>query len=189
LERTIPLMHETEERVPSTPYLSRLWLGGLFGLGCLVAGVVIGRAFFPLEVPKPFVVEKEKRVEVPVERIVEKRVEVPVDRIVEKRVEVPVDRIIEKRVEVPVEVIKYVDRMVPVEKIVYRDRLEPVAPPVTAWDKVTQGLSEDEVRQLLGEPRRIEPGESSYWYYGDEYFVKIIIFIDGKVDWWSQGRK
>ena len=60
-------MHETEERVPSTPYRSRLWLGGLFGLGCLVAGVVIGRAFFPLEVPKPFIVEKEKRVEVPFE--------------------------------------------------------------------------------------------------------------------------
>ena len=111
-------MHENEETVPPNPYRLRLWVGGLFGLGCLVAGVVIGRAFFPLEVPKPFVVEKEERVEVPVERIVEKRVEVPVERIVEKRVEVPVDRIIEKRVEVPVEVIKYVDRMVPVEKIV-----------------------------------------------------------------------
>jgi hypothetical protein len=53
-----------------------------------------------LEIPRPFIVEKEKRVEVPFERIVEKRVPFEVikyvDRIVEKRVEVPV----EKRVEV-----------------------------------------------------------------------------------------
>jgi predicted flap endonuclease-1-like 5' DNA nuclease len=52
----------------------------------------------------------EKRVEVPVDRIVEKivekRVEVPVDRIVEKIVEkrVPVDRIVEKIVEKKVQV-------------------------------------------------------------------------------------
>ena len=70
----------------------------MIGLLCLLAGIVLGRAFFPLEVSKPFILEEEKRVEVPVERIVE------------------------KRVEVPVEVIKYLDRMVPVEKIVYPDR-------------------------------------------------------------------
>ncbi len=50
----------------------------------------------------------EKRVEVPVEKIVEKivekRVEVPVEKIIEKRVEVPVDRIVEKIVEKRVEV-------------------------------------------------------------------------------------
>jgi predicted flap endonuclease-1-like 5' DNA nuclease len=63
-----------------------------------------------VEVPVDRIVEKivEKRVEVPVEKIVEKRVEVPVDRIVEKivekRVEVPVDRIVEKVVEKRVEV-------------------------------------------------------------------------------------
>ena len=183
-------MHENEETVPPNPYRLRLWVGGLFGLGCLVAGGVIGRAFFPLEVPKPFVVEKEERVEVPVERIVEKRVEVPVERIVEKRVEVPVDRIIEKRVEVPVEVIKYVDRMVPVEKIVYRDRVPSVSAPQvpSAWSNITRGMSEREIRGLIGEPRRIEPGEPSYWYYGDDYFVRVVKFIDGRVDWWSQGR-
>lgn len=171
-------MHENEERVPPAPYRLRLWVGGLFGLGCLVAGVVIGRAFFPLEVPKPFVVEKEKRVEVPVERIVEKRVEVPVDRI------------IEKRVEVPVEVIKYVDRMVPVENIVYRDRVPSVSAPQvpSAWSNITRGMFEREIRGLIGEPRRIEPGEPSYWYYGDDYFVRLVKFIDGRVDWWSQGR-
>ena len=64
----------------------------------------------PVEVEK--IVEKEVRVEVPVEKIVEKivekevRVEVPVEKIVEKivekevRVEVPVEKIVEKIVEV-----------------------------------------------------------------------------------------
>ena len=70
------------------------------GAGILMLGLIAGRAFFPLEIPRPFIVEKEKRVEVPFERIVEKRVPFEVikyvDRIVEKRVEVPV----EKRVEV-----------------------------------------------------------------------------------------
>jgi len=52
--------------------------------------------------PAPVVVEKvvEKRVEVPVERIVEKVVE----KIVEKRVEVPVEKIVERVVEKVVEV-------------------------------------------------------------------------------------
>ena len=73
-----------------------------------------------VEVPVEKIVEKvvEKRVEVPVEKIVEKvvekRVEVPVEKIVEKvvekRVEVPVEKIVEKVVEKRVEV--------PVEKIV-----------------------------------------------------------------------
>lgn len=156
------------------------WFCLLVGVSGLLVGMLAGREFFPLEVPKPFVVEK--RVEVPVERIVEKQVPVEVVKYV--------DRVVEKRIEVPVEVIKYVDRLVPVEKPVAREKPEPTAtPPVSAWDKIVRGLTESEVRQLLGEPRRIEPGESSYWYYGDEFFVKIVIFIDGRVDWWSQGRK
>ena len=51
---------------------------------------------------EPKVIEKEVKVEVPVEKIVEKevRVEVPVEKIVEKevRVEVPVERVVEKEV-------------------------------------------------------------------------------------------
>ena len=76
------------------------------------------RVEVPVEVEK--IVEKEVRVEVPVEKIVEKevRVEVPVE--VEKIVEVPVEKIVEKVVEVPVEKIveKEVRVEVPVEKIV-----------------------------------------------------------------------
>ena len=156
----------------------------------LIAGVVIGRAFFPLEVPKPFVVEKviEKRVEVPVDRIVEKRVEVPVDRIVEKRVEVPIVRVVEKRVEVPMEVIKYVDRMVPVEKIVYRDRETSVAPAGKgAWRQLQVGMSMASVRSLLGEPRAVDGGHFKSWYYGDnDLFGGRVRFIDDKVSLWRE---
>ena len=58
------------------------------------------------EVPVEKVVEKEVRVEVPVEKVVEKivekevRVEVPVEKIVEKIVEVPVEKIVERVIEV-----------------------------------------------------------------------------------------
>ena len=50
--------------------------------------------------PVEKVVEKEVRVEVPVDRIVEKIVEVPVEKVVEKIVEVPVEKIVERVVEV-----------------------------------------------------------------------------------------
>ena len=50
--------------------------------------------------PVEKIVEKEVRVEVPVEKIVEKIVEVPVEKIVEKIVEVPVEKIVERIVEV-----------------------------------------------------------------------------------------
>ena len=64
----------------------------------------------------------EKRVEVPVEKIVVKEVPVEVEKIVEKRVEVPVEKVVEKvvekRVEVPVE--RVIVKEVPVEKIVER---------------------------------------------------------------------
>ena len=58
-----------------------------------------------VEVPVEKIVVKEVPVEKVVEKIVEveKRVEVPVERIVEKRVEVPVEKIVEKIVEVPVQ--------------------------------------------------------------------------------------
>ena len=58
------------------------------------------------EVSVEKIVEKEVRVEVPVEKVVEKivekevRVEVPVEKVVEKIVEVPVEKIVERVIEV-----------------------------------------------------------------------------------------
>ncbi len=133
------------------------------GAGLLVVGLLAGRAFFPLEIPKPFIVEKEKRVEVPVERIIEQKVPFEVikyvDRIVEKRVDVPVEKVVQMRVEVPVEKI--------VEKVVYRDRVGGGTPVgKAAWRNLKKGMPQSEVRELLGEPDRIWGGSFlTRWYY------------------------
>jgi len=153
-------MRELDEPVPVVPYFLPLWGTGLLGLGCLLAGVVLSRAFFPLVVPQPFVVEKEKRVEVPVERIVEKRVEVPVDRIVEKRVEVPV------------------------EKIVYRDRpAAAVAPAPQGWAGLHEGLNEEQVRALLGNPLKVMTSGYTAWEYPN---FGHVMFYNGRLIRWSE---
>ena len=137
-------------------------------------GFWLGSAFFPtIEI---HVVER--RVEVPVERLVEQRVPYEVikyvDRVVEKRVEVPVERVVEKRIEVPVEkiVVKRVE--VPVEKVVYRDKPAPAKPAGFSfgqprWGDLAVGMSRAEVRRILGQPREIEGDGASVvesWFYG-----------------------
>ena len=164
------------------------------GAGMLILGLLAGRAFFPLEVPKPFIVEREKRIEVPVEKIIEKRVPFEVikyvDRVVEKRVEVPV----EKRVEVPV--VKLVEKLVevPVERIVYRDRVVeksvPSAPAgLSAWRRITKGLSRDQVRAILGSPKKIETIGFEVWYYGTDFYFgspASVHFSSNGVYGWSE---
>ena len=145
-----------------------------------------------MEVPRPFIVEKEKRIEVPVERIVEKRVPFEVikyvDRIVEKRVEVPV----EKKVEVPV--VKVVEKMVevPVDRIVYRDRIveksvSSVPVGLSQWRRIKKGISREQVRAILGEPRKIEGGTLELWFYGQSYSYgaasSVVFGYDGVIGW------
>jgi len=147
-------MHEKPEN--SDRIARTHWRGPHYAInaGMLIVGMIAGRAFFPLEVPKPFIVEKEKRVEVPVEKILEKRVEVPVEKIVEKRVEVPVEKVVEKRVEVPVEKIVEKRVEVPVERIVYRDR--PAASPSSS-DRATMSSYQGGLQpvKLLSEALRL----------------------------------
>ena len=120
-----------------------------------------------VEVPVEKIVEKivEKRVEVPVEKIVEKivekRVEVPVEKIVEKivekRVEVPVEKIVEKIVNVPVEKIveKIVEKRVevPVEKIVEKIVEKRVEVPVEKIvEKIVEKRVEVPVEKIVNVP-------------------------------------
>lgn len=161
------------------------------GVAVLCVGLLAGRAFFPLEIPTPFIVEKEKRIEVPVDRIVEKKVPVEVvkyvDRVVEKRVEVPVEKVVEKWVEVPVEKIVEKTVMVPVEKIVYVDRIVPSVPPgLSSWRKLKRGLSRDEVRSILGEPSTISGGAVEFWYYKKDYSLGSLTFVGSFLDSWSE---
>ena len=99
---------------PKPPLRRATYATGLLLIGL---GFVLGHFFFPKEVTRTVYIDK--RVEVPIERIVERRVEVPVEVIkhIERTgenkpaaSEVPIERIVERRVEVPVEVIKYVER-------------------------------------------------------------------------------
>jgi hypothetical protein len=168
------------------------------GAGLLVVGLLAGRAFFPLEIPKPFLVEKEKRVEVPVERIIEQKVPFEVvkyvDRVVEKRVEVPVEKVVTMRVEVPVEKIVEKRVEVPVERIVYRDRIVEkavVQAPAgrSAWRQISMGMTREQVRALLGEPRKIDTTIYEVWAYGtDAYFgaAGTVSFSYNKVTGWSE---
>jgi len=166
-------MREITQSNPS-PLLRWGWVLLGAGLVILLVGMLAGRALFPLEVPKPYLVEREKRVEVPVERIVEKRVPVEVikyvDRVVEKRVEVPVNRVLENRVEVPVEVVK----------------LSAAARDLASWRELSVGMSPASVRKLLGTPVRGAGSEYFHlvkWYYDDNSWVD---FVDGKLYDWTQ---
>ena len=99
---------------------------------------------------------EEKRVEVPVEKVVEKRVEVPVEKVVEKRVEVPVEKIVEKivekvvekRVEVPVAKLLNLPKEIngkPVPEFSPEDPSKPVRP----------GLAIPSDLKVPTEPRKI----------------------------------
>lgn len=144
------------------------------------------RAFSPIEGSKPFIVEKEKRVEVPVDRIVEKKVPVEVVKYV--------DRVVEKRVEVPVEVIRYVNRPNDGSREV---QLEDVTlsgfraerPSKAFHDqgsprgRLRVGQTRVQVKNILGEPSRTEGSDWEYWYYGEDSSRPKVVFLEGKV--WS----
>ena len=190
-------MHEAQDQ---NGMAKTKWKAPHYGacVAVLCVGLLAGRAFFPLEIPTPFIVEKEKRVEVPVDRIVERKVPVEVvkyvNRVVEKRVEVPVEKVVEKRVEVPVEKIVEKTVMVPVEKVVYVDRVveKPVAPlsgGIVAWRQIKKGLSRETVRVFLGEPKRITGGYFETWSYGVSSFSGApgtVTFLRDTVDSWVE---
>ena len=168
-------MREIDDTQATSGLPRRGWL--LLAAFLLIGlGVVLGRWVFPQEVIKLVTVEKEKRVEVPVDRIVEKQV--PVDRIVERRVEVPVEKIIEKRVEVPV------------ERIVYRDRPVPQSNPAAAasdssidildvgYPYLRVGIPKAEVIRLVGLPYYIHPDGEWYYYSTRTHRRTTLIFLD-----------
>lgn len=50
------------------------------------------------------------------------------------------------------------------------------------WRQLNLGMTMDEVRELLGEPERVEGGSFTYWYWTDAK----VSFYSGKVDGWSE---
>ena len=141
----------------------RSWTMAVSGVGLFFGGLLVGRMLFPMEIAKPFIVER--------------RVEVPVEKLVVKTVEVPVDR----RVEVPVEVVKVVEK--PVEKVVFQDRIVEktvfgVPPDIARWRQLSKGMSREQVRSILGEPRRVEAisGYFEKWGYDRDPMTAYVTF-------------
>lgn len=156
-----------------------------FASGCLVAYVLLP--------PKQRIVDVPVRVEVPVEvvkyvdRVVEKRVEVPVQVKVPVEVVKYVDRVVEKRVEVPVVVERRVE--IPVEKIVYRNaQISSVPQGISSWRRLSNGMSMDQVRNLMGEPWKVTNyGIFTIWDYGKFPNSGTVDFDKyGRVSGWSE---
>jgi len=156
-------MHEAQDQ---NGMAKTQWKAPHYGAGAAVlcVGLLAGRAFFPLEIPTPFVVEKEKRVEVPVDRIVEKIVEIPVEKVLERRVDVPAT------------------------KIVYVDRVLAVSPALSSWRQLSKGMSPGQVRSILGEPAKISGGYFEHWYYNKSgnYKEGSATFVDSQLDSWHE---
>ncbi len=165
---------------PVYPSERRLGVFARFLFACLlwlVIGALAGRYLFP-EVKVELVerrVEVEKRVEVPVERIVER----VVIKEVEKRVEVPVEKIVIREVQVPAPTPQGQGNINQTK-------------PASAWDSLKVGMTKSEVTDLLGEPNRVVAGEDIiYWYYSaqqsDFFFIrfKVAGFIGfDRVEYW-----
>ncbi|PYO45218.1 MAG: hypothetical protein DMD33_00200 [Gemmatimonadetes bacterium] len=52
------------------------------------------------------------------------------------------------------------------------------------WRRLHLGMKMDEVRELLGEPERVEAGYVTYWRWTDAN----VSFISGKLEGWSEPR-
>ncbi len=51
------------------------------------------------------------------------------------------------------------------------------------WRRLNKGMSYNEVREMLGEPLRIEGGSFTYWYYAKK---GRIVFYGDKLDGWNE---
>jgi hypothetical protein len=150
---------------PTPPSAAKPWiLSLLFVTGCLL-GFGLCKEFWPTERIR----------EVEVVRYVEKKVEVPVEKIVE--------RVVEKRVEVPVitEVIRYVDR--PVEAKAAQVADGPSRYELEDWAKLRRKMTKDTVRVLLGDPLRVSGSGQEVWTF--PFGGTAMFTSDGKLESWQ----
>ncbi len=57
---------------------------------------------------------------------------------------------------------------------------------VMNWRKLTEGMSTSDVRNILGEPHRLDGGTVANWYYQND---GRITFFQGKVSRWTEPRQ
>jgi hypothetical protein len=142
----------------------------IIGLTMLfVAGLLFGFALC-----KEFWPTIQER-EVPIVSYIDRRVEVPVEKIVE--------RTVEKRVEVPVvkEVIRYVER--PAEAKPTPAAGGPSRYVLEDWAKLRRNMSKETVRVLLGDPFGVTGSGQELWTY--PFSGKVTFGYDGKLESWQ----
>lgn len=155
-------MHEYP---PSWFSLRRVLGSTLLFVAGLIFGVALCKEFWPT------IQERE----VPVVSYIDRRVEVPVEKIVE--------RILEKRVEVPVvkEVIRYVDRPVVAAPAPAADG--PSRYELEDWAKLRRKMNKDTVRVLLGDPLGVTGSGQEVWSF--PFNGKVTFGSDGKLESWQ----
>ena len=60
---------------------------------------------------------------------------------------------------------------------------------LSAWRRLEKGMSYSQVRQILGEPRKINSGPFTYWHYGPGDSVvssETVKFYNDVVDGWKE---
>ncbi|MFV2058868.1 MAG: hypothetical protein ACC707_20590 [Thiohalomonadales bacterium] len=57
---------------------------------------------------------------------------------------------------------------------------------VINWRKLTTNMSYDEVRNILGEPHRIDGGRIAYWYYQNDGRAT---FVNNRLQSWQEPRQ
>jgi hypothetical protein len=69
-----------------------------------------------------------------------------------------------------------------------RSGISSVPAGLSAWRRLRKGMSPAQVRQILGEPKRINSGSVTYWYYGTERAGAnaSVEFILGDVYGWKE---
>jgi len=149
----------------SGPLALRSWMPILIFLGGFFLGLGLCKALWPTERIR----------EVEVVRYVDRRVEVPVEKIVE--------RVVEKRVEVPEvkEVIRYVDRPVVAKSAPVVDG--PSRYDLEDWAKLRRKMNKDTVRVLLGDPLRVSGAGQEVWSF--PFGGSVTFASDGKLESWQ----
>lgn len=66
----------------------------------------------------------------------------------------------------------------------------PVAAPVPAgkavWRQLKKEMTANDVRKLLGEPKKISTGAWTYWYYSEDTGHSFVKFWQDRVEGWEE---
>lgn len=54
------------------------------------------------------------------------------------------------------------------------------------WRKLQRGMSFSQVRGILGEPKKISSGYTTFWYYTSSTYDSMVTFSGDKVSGWEE---